>query len=307
MNELALHIEYLLLATDCVEVPHMGAFIAQRTPSTWSETEELFVPPVRIVRFCGLGTTASADMLLGSMQSVYHINKEEAAERIAEYVHAWNSQLDAEGSVDFGSLGVFTRRDGVTTFDSCEAGTTTPDFYGLDTFHMAPLAPEEIAEPERRIPITSIKADDKQITIRLNRRIANYAATIAASVVMFFLWGTTIDQTATPPATQTASFAPEIRKPAPQATLQVKVTPKKVENNYAVVLSSGVPEESARRFTSELKDKGITDASVMQRDGKYYVVVNGFATRDEARTRQTAINHSGTISDAWVMRIKNEE
>lgn len=316
VNDLALHIEYLLLHADCVIVEGLGGFVAQPKEAVRSEAEELFLPPVRVVRYNAALTHDCDHVLERSLCSIYKIGMEEASRRVANYAHRFQEMMDSEGTVDFGSLGVFNLENQHIVFNPCEAGVTTPDLYGLDTFHIAALKPEEMEEEVKTVNFSSIKSDDKQITIRLNRRIANYAATIAASVVMFVMFNTTLDKTTTKgPQTQTASIAlpmpqqkaealpdPMPAKAPKTVKATVKTQPAKA-NRYAVVLSSGIPTADAERFTKELKAKDV-EAKVLRKGEMNYVVVDGFADKNSAVAYQRKVNSEGLVDGAWLLALE---
>ena len=45
------HIEILLLENDCIIVPGLGGFVAYYSEASYDETENLYLPPCRIVGF----------------------------------------------------------------------------------------------------------------------------------------------------------------------------------------------------------------------------------------------------------------
>ena len=67
MNELAIHIEYLLLSHNCVIVPQLGAFRADNTPARWIDSENLYMPPIRNVHFNPLINVDKENILINSI------------------------------------------------------------------------------------------------------------------------------------------------------------------------------------------------------------------------------------------------
>lgn len=191
MNELAIHIEYLLLHHDCVIVPHLGGFVAQAEPSSHVECEELFLPPIRIVRFNADLQSDGSNLFLQSLMDIYGLTHDQAAARCLEYARQFNAELLSEGTLDFGSIGIFTLDDNVVTLSPCESGVTSPDYYGLDAFSFPELDREAIHADD----VNKKSSDDRHITIRVNRNIVNIAATVAASIIMFMLFGNTAQNT----------------------------------------------------------------------------------------------------------------
>ena len=218
MNELAINIEYLLLSHNNVIVPSLGMFRTMNTPARWVEAENLFLPPVRNVHFDPNITSDPDEIFLQSLSSIYSLTPEEALKRCESLVIEFHKSLITEGSVDFGSIGIFTIEDDATiSMASCECGVITPRLYGLDTLHMGRLAqkapqtqPETHVTPSpsaptaahtataaaedsttetshRNIVLTTEQPQDEHITIRLRRSVLRYAMAIAASILLFLI------------------------------------------------------------------------------------------------------------------------
>lgn len=228
MNELAINIEYLLLTRNCVVVPGLGAFTTRVFASQWLEDEEIFLPPVRHIRFNADIFQDPEEVFVHSLADIYSTTMEEAQAECDKLVASFHKALVTEGTVDFGSIGLFTLEDDAEiTMSPYECGVTSPDYYGLDTLHFPLLAslPEEMAEPEETSTMTDqtpvkkaaevaasepsaeeqsstvhVKlpeprvyvADDKHIIIRLNRAFVRYTMVAAASVLLFFLLGPSV-------------------------------------------------------------------------------------------------------------------
>lgn len=227
MNELALNIEYLLLSRNCVIVPGLGAFTTRTFASQWLDDEEVFLPPVRHIRFNADLFQDPDELFIRSISQIYELTEEEAQKRCADMVAEFHKSLVIEGTVDFGSIGLFTLEDDAEiTMSPYECGVTSPDYYGLDTLHFPLLVnqPEEASETmdtllddttpagsnetdgheattdeHETAPRTIILpkgktyvADSKHIIIRLNRAMVHYTMIAAACIILFFLLGPSI-------------------------------------------------------------------------------------------------------------------
>ena len=329
MNELAIHIEYLLLHSDCVIVPHLGGFMTQVEDAKLLEAEELFLPPVRIVRFNANLQKDDSQLFVRSLCQIEGISENEAMARCVAYASELNEALATEGSVDFGSMGIFTREGGKLCFSPCEAGCTTPDLYGLDTFHMAKLESEQMMPEEKVVAISSIKADAKHITIRINRRLANYVATTAAAIVMCVMFNTTIPTST--PSQQTAAFAvpqvsvaPKAEATAPKAVVVAPSTPKqetakKEETKkeapkhetkstaptckYAVLLTAKKHADEVESRLKRMHRKGIKEAEIITHEGTRYVAIMGYNDYDKARNRQLEIKKELKVHGTSVLEF----
>lgn len=167
MNELAHNIEYILLSRNCVIVPSLGEFRTMSTPARWIESESLFLPPVRNVHFNSSILSDPEEIFLQSLAEVYDLTPEESLKRCEEMVAEFHKALVTEGTVDFGSIGVFTLEDDAEiTMASCECGVITPSYYGLDALHMRKLERTELKPKQEEQPYITIedKADGNEPT-----------------------------------------------------------------------------------------------------------------------------------------------
>lgn len=213
MNNLAINIEYLLLSRNCVIVPSLGAFNAIDTPARWVGDEEMFLPPVRHIRFDINIQVDPNDCLVRSLAETYNWTIDVARKRCQSMVEDFHKSLISEGTVDFGSIGIFTLEDDAEiTFSSCECGVIAPEYYGLDTLHFSNIAIEKRATkpnksimeiiPEQIISGTMQNTDntnqttkqetgnvkdDTHYTISVSKSAVNYAMAIAATIALFFI------------------------------------------------------------------------------------------------------------------------
>ena len=79
-------------------------------------------------------------LLAQSYVEAYDISYPEAVERLDNEVAEMKQRLGNEGRLDLNNIGTLKlNEDGNYTFEPCEAGTLTPDYYGLGGFDMLPL------------------------------------------------------------------------------------------------------------------------------------------------------------------------
>ncbi len=129
----------------------LGEFRTMCTPARWIASENLFIPPVRNVHFDSSITIDPEEIFLQSLAEIHRLTPEESLKQCEEMVAEFHKMLVTEGSVDFGSIGVFTLEDDAEiTMASCECGVTTPSYYGLDALHFKKLehVVEEMVEQE---------------------------------------------------------------------------------------------------------------------------------------------------------------
>lgn len=200
MNELARHIEHLLLSNDCVTVPHFGGFVTCHVPAERVDDEDLFLPPQRTVRF-NPALQESDGLLVHSLMKTYRVEETEAKRKLHALVLELRQTLLENGSCDFGSLGVFAQNeDGEVSFAPCQAGIVCPEYYGLDALSFPLLSRLPAVVPttdEAAATPTAATSDGQHITIRIPRRWVNVLTATAAAVVLFFLFSTPVKNTDT--------------------------------------------------------------------------------------------------------------
>lgn len=138
--ELKRHIEILLLSNDCVIVPDFGGFMAHHVEARYDGSDYTFLPPLRTIGF-NPQLRMNDSLLAQSYVEAYDISYPEAINRIAEEVTEIRQTLESKGKFDLADIGtIFLNEDGNYTFEPCEAGILTPDYYGLDSINIRPLS-----------------------------------------------------------------------------------------------------------------------------------------------------------------------
>lgn len=338
MNNLSRHIEYLLLTHNCVVVPQFGAFVTRMNEASRTETENLFFPPKRVVRF-NPDVLEDDGLLVGVLSALHQCPIGEAKRMAQAMVLDLRQQLLADGQVDFGSIGVFTQdEDGHVTFEPCEAGTVTPSLYGLDPFMMPKITVtqrQSTIKGKRRRAIAHRTADhDSHITIRISRRALRYTMLSAAAIVIAVLFAIPLDISKTGSAEQ-ASIVPKTvveqtaKAPAPkvvtekpvEAVAQPKVAEPKVAEpqvvepaevkpqaepaqGYCIVLASNVSKKNADRYLSDLQARGYDKAAIHDNGKMLRVVIAGFTTEDDANKYNSELHHkSREFASTWIMKL----
>lgn len=338
MNILFNHIEHLLLNHPCVIVPQFGAFVTMECASSRADGEEVFFPPLRIVRF-NPDLVADDGLLVKSVRETYRLNDGEAKRKIQKAVLDLRQQLLADGQVDFGSIGLFSQdEDGHVSFAACQAGIVTPQFFGLDAFAMSKLSSRQRANAKLQVQRTMPEEehDSHNITIRISRKVVRYVAATAAAIILGVLFSVPVNEytqqatvfpTETTSKPATAPAAPkqakakaESAQPSSETRLsesanspmQVENSPKQVEaqvqpnklEGFCVVLASNVSHRNADRYVADLQERGYSNATIYDNGKMLRVILSGFADESTAAAEKTRLNKlSKEFASAWVMQI----
>ena len=190
MKDLSLHLESLLLDHDSVVYPQLGTFTTTYVPSRWSPDEDLFLPPYRTISFSA-EVPQEDELFVTTLAKRYRVSQSDAGVMCAEYLDYIHQELSENGAMDLGSIGVFVQEndDEPLIFYPAPAGVASPEFYGLDAFHVSPALarPVAVGETKRKtVLISTAGSDEHHIIIHINRTAAEYVATAAACLLLFF-------------------------------------------------------------------------------------------------------------------------
>lgn len=166
VNELERHIEILLLSNDCVIVPDFGGFMAHHVDARYDDRDNMFLPPLRTVGF-NPQLKMNDSLLAQSYVEAYDISYPEAIDRLANEVAEIRQCLENEGKFELNNIGtLYLNENGSYSFEPCEAGILTPDFYGLGGVDMLPLnALEPATVNVETTPITESPSKQEEKTI----------------------------------------------------------------------------------------------------------------------------------------------
>ena len=265
MNELSRHIESLLLSHDCVVVPQFGGFVTMASSATREEMEQLFFPPIRVVRF-NPDLTEDDGLLTTAVREQLHCSPTEAKRHIQRLVLDLRQQLLSDGQVDFGSIGLFSQdEDGRVSFSPCQAGVVTPCFFGLDAFPMPKLTAAQRnghRRGSRSAQFAHGAAHDSQlITIRISKRSLKNTLAAAAIILLCALFSSPLEETV---RSNQASLLPsetttELREATP-VTVPQQIATAETENpreNQIEDIAQKTDEAAVEVATKEDVEKNI--------------------------------------------------
>ncbi len=315
----------MLLNHDYVVIPGLGTFIVQQMKANRNAAEEAFLPPYRSVRF-NAELSQNDELLSDSIMEIYHLNREQAGQVLGTWTNEFMQTLEDDGCLDFGAIGIFTMEsDKSIAFTPHESGVTTPEYYGLDAFHMNEVEPTPKAKV---VPMTArLETSDKEITIRINRNIVNYVVAACAAILLFFVFTAPVPETETDlrssarelfipgnftgsiqPAELTAQPAPNTNA-APTGTKAQPTSPAEEpqveeQDNYCIVLASAISQQNAERYAAKLTERGFVSARIHSSGKMIRVVVGRYATETEAANAAREMRaHSDEYRSAWVYKL----
>lgn len=233
------------------------------TSAMREETEQLFFPPIRVVRF-NPDLTEDDGLLTTNVREEHHCTSTEAKRYIQRLVLDLRQQLLADGQADFGSIGLFQQdEDGRVSFSPCQAGVITPQYFGLDAFLMPKLTAAQRNSHRRGTQMERLKhesaSDSQSITIHISKRSLKNVVAAAAIIVLCALFSSPLDEAMRP--SNQASLLPS----EPETELRQEVTPPvtgqlATEQNTATATIASEEEAAPAETEAIAAEPATTDA-----------------------------------------------
>lgn len=155
VENLTLHIEYLLLRHDCVVVPGVGAFINVRHSARFDATSRSWLPPTREVRFNGV-LTHDDGLLTTSYARKHGVTFPEGRELLRRDVTGLTETLRTDGEATIGQLGILHASEGKIRFSPRLAPS---DLAGNLGYATAPV-PHKAATPDHPVATETVRIEN---------------------------------------------------------------------------------------------------------------------------------------------------
>lgn len=190
MEELSLHIEYLLLRHDCIIVPGFGAFINVRESAAISEAENRILPMQREVRF-NSALNHEDGMLAHSFARRHRLSFAAGRDMVRRESESLQMVLESDGEATLGRLGIIRRNnEGNLSFHPFLTAKAITEEYGYHPVTM----PDKISSEAEMSLTESSKLEDSNCTLKNPRQFdtnKNYYiainkifARVAASLIL---------------------------------------------------------------------------------------------------------------------------
>lgn len=328
MNDLASHIEYLLLEHDCVMVPGLGAFLSHESPAAYDDVNSLFNPPSVTLGF-NQALTLNDGLLVESVARRSGVSLEEARQLVETTVTSFRRQL-AEGSVlPVGRLGEMSADGETLVFDPADHSVVSLRYRGMAPLSIRPLA--TAVEREVASAATEPAAAHERQTMPVLLKVAASLIMAAVGCGLFFTTGNLVGSRGVSNASldsglrsrfeaqipaadmeQSLPVSREIRLniaiPDPAAATasvvpgprQVNLsgndsTPASEPGRYLLVVASFPSEKLARKHIGNN-----TGLDVIEMDGRYRVYAASAATL--SRANELIRDLSADYSSVWICR-----
>lgn len=310
MNEIALHIDFLLHTHDCIIVPGLGGFVVNETGVEKNGLWGLDAPAFELIFNSKL--TYNDGLLAESLMKTNNISFTRATKLIESARQELRNRLIKSEEVEWDNLGIFkTNKENNIIFLPNKA-YVRPQFFGLSNARFKPAA----------LALTSSSSNENAIPVK---SIMRYVSTAIAVAVLFFLvvvsynntspvnqhaeivskpliFGNNPSRMHTAKASQPAAFASTNNSPSAEANNTVTPAQSSTKKYYIVV---GVYEvrDVAEKSLSRLKKQGFVNASMIERPTRLDVYSDSFSSREEAQTYLLKFHaDNASYRDAWILK-----
>ena len=319
MNEIALHIDFLLHTHDCIIVPGLGGFVVNMTEVERNGLWGLDAPATELIFNSKL--TYNDGLLAESLMKTNNVSYEVAIKEIESASEELRSRLMKAEEVVWTNLGTFkTNKENSLIFQPNKA-YIRPQFYGLSNSRLKPAS------------LVSSQTSDNENTIPL-KSVMRYVSTAVAVAMLFFLIVVSYNnsgqnsqhaeivskplifsknQSKSPAATKATQ--PSVAATSNPITTEVAVPATEVEEdnvitqshsssvNYYIVVGVYEVRDVAEKTLSTLKSKGFHSASMIERPRRLDVYSASFSDEKEAQTFLNKFQtENSRYHDAWILK-----
>lgn len=313
------HIEYLINRHDCVVVPGWGALIAQYQSAQIDETSGVMLPPMRTIGF-NRDINHNDGLIATSVMRREKISYEASVKMVNDEVEVMNHQLNTDGEVSIGRVGVFRKSENEAVI--FEPFASKLEYAGLPVLNIEEKRVEE--EPE-------IKSDVVYIPVSRN------FFKLAASIILLIGLGLTLStplivdeaqinyaSISTPKIVAQEDVNPQFAEPAVNSELfiampDVNEAMAVVDTTmtmmpmgdamlamrcsdtdaYCLIVASLATRELAEEYIAE---RGDVSMHILECDGKYRIYVATGATVAQAMKPMQSVAFAEKYPAAWVCR-----
>ncbi len=331
MNNLSLHIEYLLTQHDCVVVPGWGALVVQHSNATF-EAGKAITPPHSWLCFNSLLSHNDA-LLAHSVMKADQCSYDEAMTYIGEQVAQWHNMLQQGKNLVLDNIGSFVQQEnGAIIFTEATSSIVNKSMTLLPAIDMPLLADILPFDAE---DISQDTAANEPVKIKWYRQAVSTVASIAAIIIFMLFISTPIDNFQ--PTNDYAGLVAaellskqeictsiddttaidiiddvitdinldetvEIKDVIPtQEAISAEVTETLETPNYILVIGSLPTRNLAEKQIAEFVSMGITEhINIYESNGRFRLYIDGYNTMQQAQQRLDEITTQSLVPVAGI-------
>lgn len=309
MNEIALHIDFLLHTHDCIIIPNLGGFVLNTIEVEKNGLWGLNAPKLELMFNNKL--SYNDGLLAESLMKINGISFQDAMKKIEAACEELRSKLLNKEEVTWHNLGVF-KTDHQNNFIFLPTNDyVRPQFFGLTNsrFKPAVLRIPVTSNEEESIPVKSIvKYVSTAIVAAIallfvvisynNSNSSSQYAEIVSKPLIFKNTGSITNLTSS--KLLSSNEIDEEISSSKDAIVNTK--PELSSKRYYVIVGVYEVRESAEKSLNKLKKQGFESASMIERPRRLDVYSASFSNKDEALSYLQKLRiDRPEYHDAWIL------
>lgn len=309
MQQLLLHIEYLIRHHDCVIMPGVGAFISKRHAASYDESKGLFTAPYRSVSF-NAAITNNDGLLVCSIARREGVSYDEASAMLAEEIDKFRSVLAEEKEIEISGVGRLEQRGDRLAFIPTD-GQKQASLIGFGTAVAKSLhsGPDVAEEPRKEL------RNPNYWYVPIHKQTARIAATLIIVLAVALSVILPVTDKGKSPVVDRASVVPveriekAVRKVAAkkvecsQESKSELEPEQKPEPMHYLIVGTFHSRDEAKKYLEQQQKRGHELQIV---DGRSVVRVAAAASDDEQELRKKLVSpdFKREFAEAWIWTKK---
>jgi nucleoid DNA-binding protein len=331
MQNVNLHLAYLLTKHECVIIPDFGAFVVSLVSTDRINKWGILYPPTKFLGF-NPKVKHNDGLLVNSIAKEKNIAYNEAAHGVRQYVEFLHHQLNERNVVNIPWIGdLRLSDDNKIVFNPANNLSCNAFNYGFTNFHL-PFLSELRESKVQEIQHPNPPQKNKEIIwVPLNRRILIHTGSAAAALLALFLIPTPLNNHSDSIPTQSASVftfssnnkaietvsdetdlieTDTITNAFPIAETRINhaiektavLTTNEKSHQYFIVIASLPNRESAEKTLLNFQSKGFKNIGITSSEGKHRIYINRFEDKKEAESFLIGFRKDNPkYSTAWLL------
>lgn len=275
----------LLFEEDCVIVPGVGAFVAQRIGASFDSRQMRMTPPRKEIIF-NAQVRHNDGLLASYVSKECGVSMAEAMKSVDDYAASINRQLKQGSSVMIAGLGSLVMKGGKVNFTPNSSVVLLKTSYGLAPIVVSEhVQVAEIRKSQSRLKQVVGTAAVLAVMLLIPSQVTDNEADrtlVSASVISSFIQD----------PTQISGVAPEDVEAVEPST---EVKP------YHIIVASFARDSQADDYIKKQEMRGVNGLVKLVGKNKVRVSVASFATRAEAAKANRNIRKMPGYESAWIL------
>ena len=271
----------LLYDQDCVIIPTVGAFVAQRIGARLDDRQMRMLPPTKELIFNS--QVRHNDGLLASFISKkYNVSMAEAMRAVDDYARGVNKQLKQGAQVMIAGVGSLSMVGENVSFAPSATAVLLKSSYGF-------------------APVALVEHKDLVIVAHRHQRLKKFVGTAAALAVLLLIPSQVTDNEADKNIISASVASAFIASPVEEPATIDEVEEEKIETPYHIIVASFARESQADDYIRKQEMRGVNGLVKIASKHQVRVSVASFATRAEAAKANRDIRKLPGYETAWIL------